>query len=135
MATQVTITQVKSVVDIDPPNGDYRFRLVSTVVVDSSDTGFTEPEVFLLNSTNDDFEHTCMLGDYLNFPKVKPTPPIPVGEEFYRVATVQLDYENLADAVAEADLQLVRLQNLVTDWENYADNSWTGSTPTVITGD
>lgn len=135
MATQVTITQVKSVVDIDPPNGDYRFRLQSSVVVDSSDTGFTEPEVFLLDSEDDDYEHVCTLGDYLNFPNVKPTPPIPVGEEFYRTDSVQLDFENLADAVAEADLQITRLQNLITDWENYADNNWTGSTPTIITAD
>lgn len=135
MATQVTITQTKSVVDIDPPNGDYRFRLQSSVVVDSSDTGFTEPEVFLLDSTDDDYEHVCTLGDYLNFPNVKPGVPIPAGEEFYRVASVQMDFENLADAIAEADLQITRLQNLITDWENYADNNWTGTTPTPITGD
>lgn len=134
MATQITITQVKSVVDIDPPNGEYRFRLVSTVVIDSSDTGFTEPEVFLLDSEDSDYEHVCTLGDYLNFPNVQPTPPIPPGEEFYRAASVQLDFDNLADAVAEADLQITRLQNLITDRENYVDNNWIGSTLTPITG-
>jgi hypothetical protein len=133
MATQITITQTKSVVDID---GTYYFRLQSSVVVDSSDTGFTEPEVFVMSvepdPPDDEYQHTATLGDYLTFPNTRPgsTPP-----DFYRVASVQLDFENLADAVAEADLQITRLQNLITDWEDYADNNWTGTTPTIITGD
>ena len=132
MATQITLTQIRTVVDIDPPNGDYRFRLQSTVVVDSSDTGFTEPEVFLRDKATGDFQHTCTLGDYLTYPNA------PGAEDFYRDDSVQLDFENLDDAVAESNLQKTRLQNLVTDWENYADNNWDAPSPgedTVITGD
>jgi len=134
MATQITITQTKTVVDIDPPNGDYRFRLLSVVVVDSTTTGFTEPQVFLLDSATDSYQHVVTLGDYLNFPNAKPAEPVPPGEEFYRVFTFTLDFENLADASAEADTQITRLQNLITDWETYSADNWIGSTSTPITG-
>jgi hypothetical protein len=134
MSTQITLTQVRSVVDIDPPNGVYRFRLQSSVVVDDPSGGFTEPEVFLMNKDTGDFEHTCTLGDYLTYPNA------PGAEDFYRDDSILLDFEYLDDAVAESNLQKTRLQNLVTDYENYADNNWGGPPPgttenTIISGD
>lgn len=137
MSTEVKITQTKSVVDVDPPNEVYKFRLVSVVTIIDSDTGFDEPEVFLMDTANNEFQHTCTLGDYFNYPDTDPGTPPP---DYYREDSVTLNFDDLDAAIAEAALQITRLQNLITDWENHADSNWgTISTPVVdetdITGD
>lgn len=143
MATQITLTQIRTVVDTDPPNGAYKFRLNASVICDSTDTGFiTGPpaaaQVFLwqkgATAPEDVFVHTCTLGDYLTYANSRAGNP---AQDFYRKATTEdLDYDELDDAVAESDLQKTRLQNLVTDWENYQDENWDAPAPgedTIIT--
>jgi len=130
MLTTITITQVKTVEIIDD---EYVYRLNSTIVVDEGDI---EPELFLyrkgITPSDDTFEHTCTLGDRVTFSKDREGAPT---IDFYRkAAATDLDYDELSLAVAEAALQLTRLQNLVTDWVAYGDSTWGETTVTEITG-
>jgi len=144
MATQITLTQIRTVVDTDPPNDDYVFRLDSSVLCDSSDSSFVVAPpapacVFLFQKgeaePDDVYVHVCTLGDYVTY---KDTREGESEDDFYRKSAAIQDFDNLDNAVSESDMQKTRLQNLVTDWENYADNSWDAPDPgedTVITGD
>lgn len=145
MSTQITLTQIRTVVDVDPPNDEYEFRLESSVECDSTDTGFVpgpfpaSAPVFLFQKgttePEDTYVHVCTLGDFVTYADSRGAVP---ADNFYRKDAVTQDFENLGDAVAESSLQKTRLQNLVTDWENYADDNWDAPHPgeeTVITGD
>jgi hypothetical protein len=124
MATSVKLTQVRGVVAAGSPEetaggvvGQYYVRSTcseaSVATIDNWNNSF-----FLFTNTGDTYEHVCTVGDLVLYLELAPGG----ADDYYRLITCLLFFDDLEAAWTAANLIKSRLQGLVDDWEDYINN-------------
>lgn len=120
MPVTLTHTQVRSV-EAGPA-----YRTLDTVTASSG----IDPEVFVFRVDNDAFEHVASVFDMDNLPNTK-LQAVADGKDWYRLATVQRDYDTLVQADEFADTLLARMKRLLVDYDAAA-NGFVGTTTQTL---
>jgi len=134
MATSVTLTQIRSVVNTpgDPHEGQFKMESEwSDADVDGlGPTGNWDNSFFLFAVTNDVYQHVCTVGDLENY-QVGAAAAIAAGDPYYRADVATLYFSSLTAAWSESALQKTRGASLCTDWQSFYDDpvygAWVGT--------
>ena len=123
MATSVKLTQVIDIVTPPVPGQD-NYTLETTYSEASPLGGKWDNEFLLIkiivpgDDTQDVYQHVCTVADLEKYENDRAQAVINT-DDYYRIETWTLSFENLEDTNAEATLQQQRTQYLVDDWEAY----------------
>jgi hypothetical protein len=148
MATTATLEQVKSVVDLG--GGNQIFRLVVTVTAvtgpDPVIVGydFDEPELIVFRKGPDLAPEEDVYQNIARLDQRNPLVPpsgigVPIGRgavsegELYRIDTGTIDTNSALELAEMCAQQLVDIQQLVVDWQAYAEAAWNSVVTTPVT--
>ena len=122
MTVVIEVKQVRSVVE----GPLYR---VDTSVLRAQQI---DPEIFVLSTEDDSFNHVATVWDMQTYPNTKQEAQA-TGSPFYRVTQAVVDYENENTAVSAASYTLARVDALAREYQ-VVNEGFLGTTEHTYTG-
>lgn len=128
MSASVTLEQTNTVLDGDAGD-DYIYEVACEVTV-TDDISMALFVFSIADEENDDeFDHVATVHDLETYPATR-AEAVTNGQDFYRSATVTMQYKLIENAQAFADLVQTRLQGLVNELPLTQSDEFTSGTTT-----